>query len=51
MKEFKFPQPNGSVLVLTPSATTPNCYDTRYEDGSTISDRIREMFQAGEIRK
>jgi hypothetical protein len=44
MKVYRFPQPNGTTLVMTQRADQPDCFDSRYEDGTTIADRINDIF-------
>lgn len=51
MKSFSFPQPDGTVLVVTQSADDANKFTSRYEDGTTVADRIRDLFDAGAIKK
>jgi hypothetical protein len=51
MKVIQFPQPNGTVLVLTQDAQDPTRFTSRYEDGRTVSQFIRDSFAAGQIKK
>lgn len=51
MKVFKFPQPDGTFLVLTQDAQDPTRFVSAYADGSTIADRIQDRFAAGHFRE
>lgn len=51
MQEYKFKQPDGTFLVVTQNKEDPTVFASRYEDGTTLSDRIKAMFDAGEMKK